>query len=314
MRVPYVSVIVPVYGREELLDRALRSVIGPWKRYGEGELEIIVVDDGSPQAELIERICMRRKGITLLRHRKRFGMVRARNSGIRASSGEIVTILDADDEFVSEWPRALKRVVEAWAPEVNVVFTKCVDTRGRQTCSDPTYEGPLTAEDLARERYAGEYNPLFRGDYIRDRGYLDAGTNKSCGLLTYLALAKEHPFWISRQVLRCYHTEEYGSTTSRWLSPQGVREGRECLRRILEEHGEYLRSNAPDAWSRLRQKERLYSYLSDEQVTVLDILRLAQPGAIAQAFAIAVAMTLGKRAVSKVWRTAKRLGVLKRFG
>ena len=86
---PLVSVVVPAYQAERFLAETLASALA--QDYP--ALEVIVVDDGSSDttAEIAQRHPVR-----LLRRPHR-GVSAARNAGIAAAHGELITILDADD-------------------------------------------------------------------------------------------------------------------------------------------------------------------------------------------------------------------------
>ncbi|HEX5852077.1 MAG TPA: glycosyltransferase family A protein [Solirubrobacteraceae bacterium] len=87
-----VSVIVPAYEAQEYLEEALRSALAQ----DHGEVEIVVVDDGSTDRTAeIALAC----GVRVLRQRNA-GPAAARNAGLAVARGAFVTILDADDV----WP------------------------------------------------------------------------------------------------------------------------------------------------------------------------------------------------------------------
>ena len=88
-----VSVIIPTYNRAELLDEAIRSVLG--QSYE--NLEIIIVDDGSTDntREVVGSI--RDKRIKYIWTDNWGGPARPRNIGIRAAQGNFIAFLDADD-------------------------------------------------------------------------------------------------------------------------------------------------------------------------------------------------------------------------
>ncbi|WP_244941653.1 glycosyltransferase family 2 protein [Serratia inhibens] len=96
-----VSVIIPTYGRSELLVRAIDSVLAQTHR----ALEIIVVDD-NPEGDVHRLVTRERlagyiaKGqIIYYPRRHNGGGALARNSGILRSSGEYITFLDDDDYY-----------------------------------------------------------------------------------------------------------------------------------------------------------------------------------------------------------------------
>lgn len=89
-----VSIIVPVYNTEKYLHDCLQSVIS--QTYS--NLEIILVDDGSTDAS--GTICdeySRSDGRILVIHQQNSGAAAARNTGLRAMTGDWVTFVDSDD-------------------------------------------------------------------------------------------------------------------------------------------------------------------------------------------------------------------------
>ena len=89
------SVVIPVYGQAEYLAQAIRSVLD--QTYG--DFEIVIVDDASldnPQ-HVVDQFADSR--IHYISHSKNRGLPAAKNSGIRASSGELIALLDADDYY-----------------------------------------------------------------------------------------------------------------------------------------------------------------------------------------------------------------------
>ena len=89
-----ISVIVPVYKVEQYLDRCLNSLVG--QTYG--ALEIILVDDGSPDScpQMCEAWAERDPRIRVI-HKQNEGLGLARNSGLAAATGDYVSFVDSDD-------------------------------------------------------------------------------------------------------------------------------------------------------------------------------------------------------------------------
>ncbi len=101
---PYVSVVIPFYNREELVDWAVGSVLRsavPMTM----EVEIIAVDNGSTD-NTVEQL--KRHPIRIVHCAER-GPGAARNAGIAASRGEIVVFTDSDCLCESDWLMRLVR-------------------------------------------------------------------------------------------------------------------------------------------------------------------------------------------------------------
>ena len=91
---PLISVIVPVYRVEQYLDRCLRSITEQTYR----NLEIILVDDGSPDGSgaICDAWAAKDSRIRVI-HKKNAGAGAARNTGLDAATGEIISMIDSDD-------------------------------------------------------------------------------------------------------------------------------------------------------------------------------------------------------------------------
>jgi glycosyltransferase involved in cell wall biosynthesis len=98
-RVPTVSVIIPVFNRQDVLRRAVDSVLAQtFSGY-----ELIVVDDAStePIADAISH-ALDRPNARLVRHDRNRGAAAARNTGADAARGRYIAFLDSDDEWHGE--------------------------------------------------------------------------------------------------------------------------------------------------------------------------------------------------------------------
>jgi glycosyltransferase involved in cell wall biosynthesis len=115
---PAVGVIVPAYRVSGFIAEALDSVLA--QTYT--DYEIVVVNDGSPDTEELERVLEPyRERITYLKQENR-GLSGARNTGIRATRAPLVALLDGDDmwepEFLSTMLDELRR-----DPTVGVLYS-----------------------------------------------------------------------------------------------------------------------------------------------------------------------------------------------
>lgn len=94
-----IAVIIPCFNHGEFLPEAVASVVDA-KR---DDTEVVVVDDGSTDARTqSEMDVLRKKGICVIRQENK-GLSAARNTGVRASHGDYIFPLDADDRMRSGW-------------------------------------------------------------------------------------------------------------------------------------------------------------------------------------------------------------------
>jgi hypothetical protein len=108
MEATLVSVVIPAHKQAEFLAEAVQSVLD--QTYA--NLEVIVVDDCSPDhtSEVIRQFQDPR--VRYIAHEHNQGLPAARNTGIRASYGEIIAFLDADDVFHPEKLRTHVRFLQ----------------------------------------------------------------------------------------------------------------------------------------------------------------------------------------------------------
>lgn len=93
-----ISVIVPVYGAEQYLDRCIESIVRQTYR----NLEIILVDDGSPDKSpaICDKWSYKDSRIKVI-HQKNQGVSVARNRGISEVKAKYFVQIDSDD-YISE--------------------------------------------------------------------------------------------------------------------------------------------------------------------------------------------------------------------
>jgi len=112
------SVIIPAHNAGAYLQQAVESVRAQqWT----GEMEILVVDDGSTDHTAQLALTL---GVTLLQ-KQQGGAASARNMGLCAASGSLVLLLDADDVLSEGALEALAAPLQAG--EADVVFGMAED-------------------------------------------------------------------------------------------------------------------------------------------------------------------------------------------
>lgn len=93
-----VSIIVPVYNVEKYVQSCIKSILAQ----DFNDIELIIVDDCSPDKSIaLAKEILADSKITakIVVHDKNRGLSAARNSGIKASTGDALYFIDSDDEF-----------------------------------------------------------------------------------------------------------------------------------------------------------------------------------------------------------------------
>lgn len=109
------SVVVPIHGAPEALERCLRSLFthGDWSRH-----RLILVADGAQPAAVETQLAASdtRAGVELLRQPERRGYVAAANRGIAAAGGDVI-LLNSDTRVTAGWIENLHAAAHS-APDV----------------------------------------------------------------------------------------------------------------------------------------------------------------------------------------------------
>lgn len=147
------SVIIPVYRVESTLHRCVESVLSQHV----SEMEIILVDDGSPDScpQLCDEWAQLDQRIRVI-HKANGGLSDARNAGINIATGEYITFVDSDDYLAPDtYAPLLERMGD------NDILEYAID--GRLTLNDNTYED-INEYWLKEKAYTHTYacNKIFK--------------------------------------------------------------------------------------------------------------------------------------------------------
>lgn len=116
---PIVTVIIPTFNVAEYIGDALESLRTQTFR----DFEVVIIDDCSTDNTVaIAESFSDAFPLSIIKSEKNVGAATARNIGLAASSGEWVTLLDADDTWM---PEKLERQIELVRnhQDISIVFT-----------------------------------------------------------------------------------------------------------------------------------------------------------------------------------------------
>jgi glycosyltransferase involved in cell wall biosynthesis len=99
MKLPKVSIIIPCYNYKDYVLNTLDSCMGQDYK---GEYEVIVVDDASTDNSVMEIRRFYNTYVRLVALGRNVGYSAAKNEGIKRSSGDLITTIDADDMLTSD--------------------------------------------------------------------------------------------------------------------------------------------------------------------------------------------------------------------
>ena len=204
-----ISVIIPTYNRASLIKRALQSVLD--QEYP--DLEVIVVDDSSSDntEEVVKSLHDER--IKFIRHTRNKGANAARNTGIRAASGEFIAFQDSDDEWM---PGKLAKQMAAFeqAPaDIGVVYTAFWRIEGEKKAYTPAGDVLTTngflLEELLRRNFITTQSILIKKECLDKVGLFDETMPRLQDWELLLRLSEHYPFlFIDEPLVKVYHTSD----------------------------------------------------------------------------------------------------------
>lgn len=191
MSSPRVSVVIPAYNCARFLERAVTSALAQSEA---GELQIVIVDDGSTDttAEVMTDLARRHPQVEAYANAQNSGPGATRNRGIAEARGEWVALLDADDAF---GPGRLARLIVL------------AEAEGLEVLADLPVMYDLAADCPAPDQLAapGGVRRLDMIDFLQP----DPATELDLGLL--------------KPVFRRRLADD-----GLWQYPQGIRHGEDC--------------------------------------------------------------------------------------
>jgi glycosyltransferase involved in cell wall biosynthesis len=118
---PLVSVVIPAYNCAQYIAQAIQSLLDQ----SFTNLEIIIVNDGSPDTPALEAALRPFESRILYLKQASKGPASARNTGIRRAQGKYVAFLDGDDYWAPEHLAMQIRMLEQ-EPGLELAYCDCV--------------------------------------------------------------------------------------------------------------------------------------------------------------------------------------------
>ena len=178
---PKVSVIIPIYNAAEFLEECIDSILAQSLK----EIEVICVDDGSPDHSLdILRRYEKKDSRVRVISQKNQGAGAARNNGMSAARGEYLSFLDSDDFFEKNMLEEAYRAAHDSDADVCVFdadlfnhmtkqYQKCTWAFRRQYFPEEQPFSPLdegVRDNLFRMFNGWPWDKLFRREFVEKLG------------------------------------------------------------------------------------------------------------------------------------------------
>ena len=196
--IPLVSIIIPTYGRSEMLQRAIKSVLNQTYNH----IEIVVVDDNDADSKYRKETeaslspYLDNNQIVYIKHEKNVGGCVARNTGIKSAKGDFIGFLDDDDEWLPEFIVKHLEVIKNGADIVycnyfSVDSDKCGDRVAKITKNN---KGDVFNNLLQGWCPSTTSMFLLKKECFETSGYFDETLQSFQDYDKWLSIAKNHKF------------------------------------------------------------------------------------------------------------------------
>lgn len=183
-----VTVVIPCFRQAHFLPEAIESVLAQ----DHGAVEIVVVDDGSP--DNVGAVAAGYPGVKCLR-RANGGLAAARNAGMREADGEFLLFLDADDRLL---PEAVGRGLEELRADPEAMMAagtwQLIGEEGEPLPADPPRQPPDAFPALLESCFISTPAAvLYRRELFGRIGRFDPAVSASADYDLYLRAAARFP-------------------------------------------------------------------------------------------------------------------------
>jgi len=168
----FLSVVVPMYNEEEVIEVTYRRLKAVLDKLGE-TYEILFVNDGSRDhtSKIVRGLCEADPNVKLVEFSRNFGHQIAVTAGMDHASGRTVVLIDAD---LQDPPELIADMVAKWRQGYDVVYGKRLERKG-----ESWFKKTTAAAFYRLLRSMTSVNiPLDTGDFrLMDRKVCDALTS-----------------------------------------------------------------------------------------------------------------------------------------
>lgn len=232
-----ISVIVPVYNVEKYLPRCIDSLRNQTYK----NLEIILVDDGSPDnCPALCDLAQRSPFVTVI-HKENGGVMSARCAGIAAATGEWIGFVDGDDYVEPDMYEFLYDLAQRTGADIAQCGFDSVDETGKHLGSTASQQLVMCdGRDAIRRVLRGSmsYSVLCTKIYRRslfESQQLDFGLRASEDQLANYYLFRRAQKVVSHDVEKYHYRHRPGSALHSQYSAYRLVDQEHCLQQIMAE-------------------------------------------------------------------------------
>ena len=214
-----VSIIVPIYNVSQYIERCLLSIINQTYQ----NIEIVLVNDASPDDSILkaQKIIDQYVGlnVSIVTHDKNRGLSAARNTGVKASTGDYLFFLDSDDAIPENAVMLL--IEKVFQYHVDLVVG-AIDIVGASSKKYPSlnlseekiyYKSEILNSFLKKEWYEMACNKLIKRDlFFQKDCWFQEGIVHEDNLWSFQVAQCSHSMVVCKQPTYFYHIQPQSIT------------------------------------------------------------------------------------------------------
>ncbi|GAB1800835.1 glycosyltransferase family 2 protein [Priestia megaterium] len=235
-----VSVVIPTYARNNMLRRAIDSVL--LQTYS--NIEILVIDDNgnlSDYQKKTEEIMSHYKNndkIIYIKNPKNLGGSGARNVGIKHAKGNFIAFLDDDDEYL---PENIQEKLSVFKKSKNSKlalvygYTETIIDDGRRIIIENNFSGNCIYEQLVHNCIAATSQWMCRKDILLEVGMFQSVPCKQDSILMLNILKAGYEIEYVPKILTRYYEYEGPRISTKGKTILGEINYRNLGRKVYDE-------------------------------------------------------------------------------
>ncbi|KZD58116.1 MULTISPECIES: glycosyltransferase family 2 protein [Bacillus] len=238
-----VSVVIPTYARNDMLQRAINSVLN--QVYS--NIEILVIDDngnGSDYRRETEKIMSQyelNNKVKYIKNSENMGGARSRNVGIKHAKGKFIAFLDDDDEYL---PENIEEKLAVFKNNKNSKlalvygYTETVMDNGKHIIVENNFSGNCLYEQLVHNCIAATTQWMCRKDVLLEVGMFQDVPCKQDSILMLNILKVGYEIEYVPKVLTRYYDYEGPRISTKGKTIMGEMNYRNLGRKLYDKFSE----------------------------------------------------------------------------
>jgi glycosyltransferase involved in cell wall biosynthesis len=202
---PFFSVIIPLYNKEQFIENTLRSVLAQTFT----DFEVIIVNDGSTDQSGQKVSAFTDERIRYV-SKSNEGVSATRNHGISLAATDFITFLDADDYWYPEFLKTMKNNISDFPDQK--VFSAAVEIETPKTILPAVYSIEGTNENQVVDYFESSEIvtsictscAVFHKSVFDKSGVFDMAMNNSEDIDLWMRIGLDFPVVFSRKILARY--------------------------------------------------------------------------------------------------------------